>query len=61
MVLAGQAAGAAGTACLLAAMLSERDVLAGRPGSADVALRLDALLDRGSGASATPDQGLGRY
>lgn len=52
MVLAGEAAGAAETACLLAALLSERDVLAGRAPSADVALRLQALADPALGALA---------
>ena len=45
MVLQGRAVGAAGLACELAALLSERDLL-GRPGDppdADIALRLDIL------------------
>jgi ATP-dependent helicase HrpB len=46
MALRGESLGAAGTACDLAALLSERDVLRaepGAPGDADVALRLELL------------------
>ena len=59
MAVRGLASGAGGTACDLAALLSERDVLradAGAPGDADVALRLE-LLRRAGGAGPAPAAG----
>jgi ATP-dependent helicase HrpB len=52
MLLRGREAGVAGTACALAALLTERDVLRGRERDADLRTRLDLLAEgrRDSGA-----------
>ena len=50
MVIGAVAAGRGGTACALAALLEDRDVLRGRPDEieTDVAVRLRLLVDRGA-------------
>jgi ATP-dependent helicase HrpB len=50
LVLAGAEAGAPGTACELAALLSEGDLLKGGGSGVDLTLRLDALRQGGGGA-----------
>ena len=49
VLLRGVEHGAGGTACDLAAILSDRDVLTGRRRPADLRLRLDALRHNRSG------------
>lgn len=52
MLLRGRAAGAGATACALAALLSERDVLRGRDRDADIRSRLDLLGGNTAGTNA---------
>ena len=53
MVARGHAMGLGRLACLLGSLLGERDVLAARAPSADVALRLEALRAPGSGSAGS--------
>ena len=52
MVERGHAMGLARLACLIGALLGERDVLVANAPSADIALRLDALRSPTSGWSS---------
>ena len=54
MVERGHAMGVGNLACLIGALLGERDVLAANAPSADIALRLDALRHPDAGELAIP-------
>ena len=52
LLLVGQARDLAGTACDLAALLADRDILVGRQRPVDIRLRLDALRSETAGVDA---------